>query len=75
MGKPLTATLIDHKRPKLKLSANHLFFNITKRIADLVLGVTAFVLALPVLAVCAAIIRLSGKCSPIYTQTRVIQDV
>ncbi len=47
---------------------------LTKRIIDLSLGVVALILFLPVLAVCAVIIRLSSNGSFIYKQVRAGKD-
>jgi lipopolysaccharide/colanic/teichoic acid biosynthesis glycosyltransferase len=54
--------------------ASHLarrYFETAKEVADIVLGFLAFVLCLPVLAVCAAIIKLSSSGPVLYQQQRV----
>lgn len=50
------------------------FFATTKRIVDIFLGSMALLLSLPVLALCAVIIKLAGRGSVIYTQIRVGKD-
>jgi len=47
------------------------YFDVAKEVADIVLGVLALVLCLPVLFVCAAIIKLSRSGPVLYRQQRV----
>jgi lipopolysaccharide/colanic/teichoic acid biosynthesis glycosyltransferase len=47
------------------------YFETAKEVADIVLGFIAFVLCLPALAVCAAIIKLSSSGPVFYQQQRV----
>jgi lipopolysaccharide/colanic/teichoic acid biosynthesis glycosyltransferase len=57
--------------------AGHLarrYFETAKEVVDIVLGSIAFVLALPVLALCAAIIKLSSKGPVLFRQERVGRD-
>jgi lipopolysaccharide/colanic/teichoic acid biosynthesis glycosyltransferase len=46
------------------------YFELTKEICDVVVGFVAFLLALPVIGVCALIIKLSSKGPVFFTQTR-----
>ncbi len=50
------------------------FFGLAKEIFDIVAGSVLLVLALPVLAVCALIIKLSSRGPALFSQTRVGQD-
>ena len=50
------------------------YFDVAKEVADIVLGFLAFVLCLPVLLVCAAIVKLSGSGPVLYRQQRVGKD-
>ena len=57
--------------------ATHLarrYFESAKEILDVVLGVVALIVTLPLLGVCAAIIKLSGKGPVLFTQIRVGKD-
>lgn len=47
------------------------YFDVAKEVADIVLGFLALVLSLPVLIVCAAIIKLSRSGPVLYRQQRV----
>lgn len=50
------------------------FFGLAKEIFDIVAGSVLLVLALPVLAVCALIVKLSSRGPALFSQTRVGQD-
>jgi len=50
------------------------YFDVAKEVADIVLGFLAFVLCLPVLLVCAAIVKLSSSGPVLYRQQRVGKD-
>jgi lipopolysaccharide/colanic/teichoic acid biosynthesis glycosyltransferase len=50
------------------------YFEAAKEIFDILMGVVFGILALPLLAVCAAIIRLSSKGPVLFTQIRVGKD-
>lgn len=50
------------------------YFALAKEVVDIVLGFIALVLCLPVLAVCALIIRLSSKGPVFFTQNRAGKD-
>jgi lipopolysaccharide/colanic/teichoic acid biosynthesis glycosyltransferase len=50
------------------------YFESAKEILDVVLGVIALVVTLPLLAICAMIIKLSGKGPVLFTQIRVGKD-
>jgi len=47
------------------------YFDTAKEVVDVVLGSVALVLSLPVLAVCAAIVKLSSRGPVLFVQTRV----
>ncbi len=47
------------------------YFGLAKEVVDIVLGFVALVLSLPLLVVCALIIKLSSKGPCIFTQSRV----
>jgi lipopolysaccharide/colanic/teichoic acid biosynthesis glycosyltransferase len=49
-------------------------FDAAKEVADIVLGTIALVVALPIIAVCAVIIKLSGRGPVFYTQVRAGRD-
>jgi len=49
------------------------YFEVAKEVADIVLGFIALVLSLPVLGICALIIRLSSRGPVFYKQIRVGQ--
>lgn len=49
------------------------YFFLAKEVVDIVLGFLAFVLSLPVLAMCATIVKLSSKGPAFFTQSRVGQ--
>jgi lipopolysaccharide/colanic/teichoic acid biosynthesis glycosyltransferase len=50
------------------------YFEIAKECLDVVLGTIAFILALPLMSICALIIKLSSKGPVLYTQIRVGKD-
>ena len=50
------------------------YFDPAKEVVDIVLGFLAFVLCLPLLLVCAAIIKLASRGPVLYTQIRVGKD-
>jgi len=50
------------------------WFEPSKRFVDVVLGAIALVVSLPLLAICAVVIKLSSRGPVIYTQTRVGKD-
>ncbi len=50
------------------------YFELAKEVVDIVLGSIALVLALPVLAVCGVIIKLSSRGPVFHVQTRVGKD-
>jgi len=50
------------------------YFDLAKEILDIVLGFILFVLGLPLLAICAGIVRLSSKGRILFTQARVGKD-
>jgi len=47
------------------------YFEVAKECLDIVLGIAGLVLALPLLGVCAIVIRLSSRGPILYSQTRV----
>lgn len=49
----------------------HRYYEIGKRIADVILGLIALAMSLPILAVCAAMVRLSSRGPVVYRQVRV----
>ncbi len=57
--------------PGLKGTGTRRVFAVTKRLADLVLGMVASVLCLPLLVVCIILIKISNRGAGIYSQTRV----
>jgi lipopolysaccharide/colanic/teichoic acid biosynthesis glycosyltransferase len=50
------------------------YFELAKEVVDILLGFACFVLSLPLLAVCAAIIKLSDPGPVFFTQIRVGRD-
>jgi lipopolysaccharide/colanic/teichoic acid biosynthesis glycosyltransferase len=50
------------------------YFDLAKEVLDIVLGFLLLVVALPLLAICALIIKLSSRGPVIFTQTRVGKD-
>jgi len=50
------------------------YFEVAKEVADVVLGVVALVLALPVLTVCALVIKVTSRGPVLYKQVRMGKD-
>ena len=74
MPEPLTLIAVGGGLGAIILRLARQYFELAKEVVDIVLGTLALILTLPVLGVCALIIKLSGKGLVIYTQTRVGQD-
>ena len=73
MPEPLTLIAVGGGITALAIRLARRYFELAKETVDIVLGFIALVLSLPVLAVCAIIIRFSGKGSVFYSQRRVGQ--
>ena len=73
MPEPLTLVAIGGGTAALAIRLARHYFELAKEVVDIVLGTIALIVALPVLALCAVIIKLSGKGPIIYTQLRVGQ--
>lgn len=50
------------------------YFNAAKEVVDILLGAICGILALPVVLLCAAIVKLSSRGPALFTQTRVGRD-
>ena len=71
MPEPITIVGIGLGSLALTSHLARRYFGVAKEVADIVLGFLAFVLCLPVLIVCAAIIKLSSSGPVLYRQQRV----
>ena len=71
MPEPITIVGIGMGSLALATHLARRYFETAKEVADIILGFLAFVLCLPVLAVCAAIVKLSGSGPVLYRQQRV----
>jgi lipopolysaccharide/colanic/teichoic acid biosynthesis glycosyltransferase len=71
MPEPITIVGIGMGSLALTTHLARRYFETAKEVADIVLGFIAFVLCLPALAVCAAIIKLSSSGPVFYQQQRV----
>ena len=71
MPEPITIVGIGLGSLALTSHLARRYFGVAKEVADIVLGFLAFVLCLPVLIACAAIIKLSSSGPVLYRQQRV----
>ncbi len=71
MPEPITIITVGAGLLGLMTQLARRYFALAKEVVDIVLGFIALVLSLPVLAVCALIIRLSSKGPVFFTQNRV----
>ena len=73
MPEPLTLVAIGGGTVAVAIRLARRYFDLAKEVVDIVIGTIALILALPVLALCAVIVKLSGRGPIIYTQLRVGQ--
>ena len=71
MPEPITIISVGAGLLGLMTQLARRYFALAKEVVDIVLGFIALVLALPVLGLCALIIRLSSKGPVFFTQNRV----
>lgn len=71
MAEPMTVTLADYALPASQGDIHCHGFGVGKRIMDILLGFVALVLAVPILALSAAIIKYVSKGAVFYSQMRV----
>ena len=74
MPEPLTIIGVGAGLLGLMTQLARRYFALAKEVVDIVLGFIALVLSLPVLGLCALIIRLSSKGPVFFTQNRVGKD-
>jgi lipopolysaccharide/colanic/teichoic acid biosynthesis glycosyltransferase len=74
MPEPVTIIGVSAGLAALTTHLARRFFNLAKEVFDLIAGSVLLMLALPVLAVCALIIKLSSRGPVIFTQIRVGQN-
>ena len=61
MPEPLTLVAVGGGTTVLMMHLARRYFEIAKEVVDIILGSIALVVSLPVLAVCAIIIKISGR--------------
>lgn len=74
MPEPLTLVAVGGGIAAIVIRLARRYFELAKETVDIVLGTIALILALPLLIVTAAIIKLSSKGPVVFTQLRVGQD-
>ena len=74
MPEPITLVAVGGGLLGLTSQLARRYFELAKEVLDIVLGFLALVISLPILAVCAIIIKLSGPGPVFFTQVRVGQD-
>ena len=73
MPEPLTLAAMGGGIGVLAFYARR-YFLITKEVVDITVGAIALVFALPVMALCAAVIKLSSRGPVLFSQVRAGQD-
>ena len=71
MPEPMTMVAVGGGLIGLGTHLARRYFEMAKEVADIVLGTVAFVLVLPLIGLCAAVIKLSSKGPIFYEQIRV----
>ena len=71
MFEPMTSLTVRYDVQQGKRTSDRLSFAVIKRIVDVALGSIAVLAAIPVLAICSAVIKLSSRGPVVYSQIRV----
>jgi len=71
MPEPITLVAVGSGFAGVLVHLARRYFELAKEVLDIVLGLIALIISLPVLAVCAIIIKVSSKGPVFLTQTRV----
>ena len=74
MPEPITLVAVGGGLIGLATHLARRYFEMAKEVVDVILGFIALVLSLPILAVCAAIIKISSKGPVFYKQVRLGKD-
>lgn len=74
MPEPITIIAVGGGFAAVAAQLARRYFEAAKEVVDIILGTVAFVLSLPVLAMCAIIIKVSSRGPVFFTQVRVGKD-
>lgn len=74
MANAMTLNIASHKLRRQTGGVLRRCFDVGKRVADMTLGCIALILALPILAVCALIVKTSSRGAVLHTQIREGKD-
>ncbi len=74
MPEPITLVAVGGGIAGLMTHLARRYFEMAKEVVDIILGTIALVLSLPILAVCAVIIKVSSKGPVFYRQVRLGKD-
>lgn len=74
MPEPITLIAVGGGIAALTTHLARRYFEMAKEVVDVILGAVALILSLPILAVCAVIIKVSSKGPVFYTQVRLGKD-
>ncbi|MCK4625590.1 MAG: sugar transferase [Phycisphaerae bacterium] len=74
MPEPITLVAVGGGLAALTTHLARRYFEMAKEVVDIILGTIALMLTLPILAVCAIVIKVSSKGPVFYTQIRLGKD-